>query len=355
VQSVRSETSGLAGGLARIQANNLLSAAQSARTAYSSVARDPQTAMTAHRSLEVAVQGLSNTLQNDYNANNSRYYLNQVSQTFQAISDRLPSNSSQLPGPVYPPYFPQTSDATLNRGDARRLTRLNDNTTRQFQNLNSLVQSIASLDYRYRQLATDLATTTSQFQYLATRIREGMPLSQLNSSAIRIERDINNLGERIQVGNVDLRVSQSWFQCARAYENFAEAVGEITSGTDDSGLPGNSWNLQTTLRWIDQSIDQCDVLIRQFGHYYLSGQSYSRFITQLRNLKNSLLILKMDLSQNAENATLTADWQTVRDNFDMVQSLYPSNITTTRSSGSSPLAELEQTLQQLGNQFDGRE
>lgn len=352
-QSVRSETSGLTGGLARIQANNLLSAAQNSRNAYASAGRDPQLAQSAHRSLDAAIQGLSSSLRNEYNANNSRYYLTQITQVHQAIGDRLPTLTNPLPGPVYPPYFPPTTELTLQRGDARRLSRLNDATTRQFQNIFSLVQNIAFQDYRYRQLSTDLGTVTGKFQYLSTQIREGLPLSQLNRDVAAIDRDVRNLGERIRVGNVDLRVSQSWFDCVRTYDDFAASVNDLQTIGGGGALPGNSWNAQITMRWIDQSIDQCDALIRQFGHYYLNGSSYSRFLTQLRNLKNSLVILKMHLSQNSDRETLLADWQTVRDNFEMTRSEYPSNNILSRSTTSSPLTDLEQSLGQLSNQFGG--
>ncbi len=353
VQSIRSETSGLTGGLARIQANNLLSAAQNSRDAYAGAGRDPQAAQSAHRSLDAAIQGLSSSLRNEYSANNSRYYLTQIAQVHQAIGDRLPSLTNPLPGPVYPPYYPPTTEVTLERGDARRLSRLNDATTRQFQNIYSLVQNIAYQDYRYRQLSTDLGTVTGKFQYLSTQIREGLPVSQLHRDVVAIDRDVRNLGERIRVGNVDLRVSQAWFDCVRTYDDFAASVNDLQSTGGSGSLPGNSWNAQLTMRWIDQSIDQCDALIRQFGHYYLNGSSYSRFLTQLRNLKNSLVILKMHLSQNADRETLLADWQTVRDNFEMTRSEYPSNNVLSRSTTTSPLTELEQSLGQLSNQFGG--
>jgi hypothetical protein len=351
VQSVRNETSGLTGGLARIQANNLLSAAQNSRNAFAAANRDPQAAWSAHRSLDSSIQGLANSLRNEFNANNSRYYLTQVTQVHRAIGDLLPSGNIQPPGPIYPPYFPPTDQYTLSRSDARQLGRLNDATTRQFQNIYSLVQNISYQDYRYRQLATDLGTVTGQFQYLSTQIREGYPATQLRSDVARVDGEVRNLGERIRVGNVDLRVSQAWFDCIRSYEDLAVAVNRLQSNSGGGGLPGNAWNLQTTLRWIDQSIDQCDALIRQYGHYYLNGSGYSRFLTQLRNLKNSLVILKMHLSQNADNATLAADWQTVRDNFESARSLFPSNTTFSRSTDSTPFSDLEQSMQQLDLQF----
>jgi hypothetical protein len=354
VQGIGDETSGIGGNLLRIQANNLLSSAQVGQQAFANASRDPQRARMAYDNLDAAIQGLDASLRNQTNANTSRYYLSQVFRIHRAIGDRLPLTAGQPSGPVYPPMYPPASSRSLDLQEAKRINLANDNVTRQFQQLYFLLQNISQQDYRYRALLGDVGTVGGRFQSLGVQIRAGYPVARLLTELQSLDRSIKGLSERIGVGMVDLRVSQTWYECVNA---FGLLSGEASQLQDSAipVLPGTNWNLQTTLAWIDQSVDQCDVLINQYSHFYLNGSTYTRFLTQLRNLKNSLVVLRLHLTQSAGSATLRADWQTGRDNYEMTRSMNPVTNPFSRSTGPTSFTALENSMAQLAVQMGNQD
>lgn len=349
-QSIRAEAGGLSAALWQLQANNLLNQSQQAQNAYADVNRNPQAARAAHSRVETAIQALADSLTNQFGVNTSLYYLNQVNQIHQDIGRRLPATSGPISGPIIPPNRPNPGFG-LSDAQSRDLSRATNQALARFQNFELLLQDLSFQDYRYRVLVSTCQSVNSDLQTLSNRVRPGASINQLLTDIRVADGRVQALGNRLQSTAVDFRVTQNWYECRRAFDAVKQQVDAI-GGNFPSPVTPNPPPSAALLRWIEQSIDQCDLLIQQYSRLFFSGTGYSRFVAQLRNLKNSLVILRMRVLENANRNAIREAWQSVRDNYNFVLNEFPnlppnprSNQTPDISSLTSPMEQLDRQLQ----------
>jgi hypothetical protein len=352
-QNVRSEVTGFNGSLVLLQANNLQSILQKSQKALENYQRDPLAAQLALNNVQLATNSLGNSLQSAPGANNSRFYLSEISQLQRTLSTAV---SGMNPGTggggtIYPPVNPPSRPGpSLARDDARRLGREVDNLNDRANDTFYLVQAIANQDYRYQRLSADLSSFTGRLLALSRNCVEGYPIDRLRNDLLSLDNQIRNIDNSIRNLYVDVRVSQSWLNTTSAWNSLrsqaTRVVGDLGNNNFQPSVP--NVNTQLILQQIDRNIAQCDALLAQLNQYYLSSGAYGRMINDIRAVRNNLVQLRANVVAGYNPNIWRTDANAIRSSVTDANQAQQEIMRTARSGQGAPsLSELNNSLQQL--------
>lgn len=353
IQNVRSEVTGFNGSLVLLQANNLQSILQKSQKALENYQRDPLAAQLALNNVQLATNSLGNSLQSAPGANNSRFYLSEISQLQRTLASVV---SGMNPGTggggtIYPPVNPPSRPGpSLARDDARRLGREVDNLNDRANDTFYLVQAIANQDYRYQRLSADLSSFTGRLLALSRNCVEGYPIDRLRNDLLSLDNQIRNIDNSIRNLYVDVRVSQSWLNTTSAWNNLrsqaTRIVGDLGNNNFQPSVP--NVNTQLILQQIDRNIAQCDALLAQLNQYYLSSGAFGRMINDIRAVRNNLVQLRANVVAGYNPNIWRTDANAIRSSFNDANQSQQEILRTARSGQGAPsLNELNNSLQQL--------
>lgn len=322
-QNIRYEVSSWNGTVLQMQANSLLQTARQNQAVLANPSQNFLAAQAAMQQIGLVLQGLNSQFQNLSGANTSRIYLAQINRIHQELSKVIP-DGSVVGRPTYPPLYPPSQPDGLLPDEVRRISNACSSLLWQIQQSSSIVQNLARYDYRYSAWARDIGQLAADVQNFGNSITAGFPRSQMNDRGFRIRSSIQNLGARLEGQNVDVRLSQAWYQTVAAFNQLAREMGNMDS-TGGGGTVFDPGRLQALRQPIDQAIAQTDQLIYQYGPMFYSGILQSAFVSSLQGLRESLArfrsSLDIDSSQAAvqRNATLvTNSFRTVNLSWDQL-------------------------------------
>jgi len=353
IQNVRSEVTGFNGSLVLLQANNLQSILQKSQKALENYQRDPLAAQLALNNVQLATNSLGNSLQSAPGANNSRFYLSEISQLQRTLASVV---SGMNPGTggggtIYPPVNPPSRPGpSLARDDARRLGREVDNLNDRANDTFYLVQAIANQDYRYQRLSADLSSFTGRLLALSRNCVEGYPIDRLRNDLLSLDNQIRNIDNSIRNLYVDVRVSQSWLNTTTAWNSLrsqaTRVVGDLGNNNFQPSVP--NVNTQLILQQIDRNIAQCDALLAQLNQYYLSSGAFGRMINDIRAIRNNLVQLRANVVAGYNPNIWRTDANAIRSSLNDANQSQQEILRTARSGQGAPsLNELNNSLQQL--------
>jgi hypothetical protein len=351
-QSVRSEFSGWNRTLLQLQANNLSNLAQQSQTTLQNATLDPLAANSALQRLNSAVQGLNSQFQSTAGGTSSRMYLDQINRAIRALNDSLSSGGGigAIGGPTFPSYptfYPPVQEETLSRQDARSIARIANRLLDKMRQTYSVVQDLSRYDYRYSALVNDLGQLTFEMQNFSNGIYEGMPKSRLRQQTESIRGRLQNIGGRLQNQSIDIRLSQAWFATIQEFDKFWTEIGGL-----DTSYPGAGGNLdwtriQALQRPTDQALSYCDLLLFQYGSYYYYGNQYSKFVDELRSLRNSLSDFRSNLNYNSTNAAIQTKLREVNNVYRSVELSWNDLMRQTGMAGGNGLYNLSNAIREL--------
>lgn len=352
-QNVRNEVTGFNGSLVLLQANNLQSILQKSQKALENYARDPLAAKLALNNVQLAINSLGSSLQNSPAAVNSRYYLNEISQLQRTLTAVV---AGQNPGTggggtVYPPVVPGRPGPSLSIDDARRIGREVDNLGDRANDSFYLVQSISNQDYRYQRLSADLSSFTGRIQALSRNTVEGYPIDRFRNDLLSLDNQLRNIDNSIRSLYVDVRVSQSWMNTTRAWDNLraqaTRVVGDFGNSNVVPSVP--NVNTQLILQQIDRNIAQCDALLAQLNQYYLTSGAFGRMINDVRAIRNNLVQLRANVLAGYNPNIWRTDATAIRGSLNDANQAQQEIMASARSTGQGApsLTELNNSLQQL--------
>lgn len=298
---INREAPGYQGAVVRMQANSLVTAAVQFEAAYRNLNQNPTAAQAAYRDVQASMTGVETSLRNFPGATNSRLYAANVSRDVNELGQQLNLGGTTVrpPGTIYPPALyppigsnpPPSANRTLNDTEAAQLNTLSYELSRELRSLYYLLRGFSQTDYRYRSLASDIQWYTSLADDFRSLVYVGSDRRAVRQSIRNLRDRGEPLGQRIQNSPVDVRVTQSWYQISSTLEQMAAVLGGRYG--EPVYTPDNSFaNRNQLLTEIDRASAECDGLLIAYNPYLLYGGSVQELLNNLRNLKNSLAVLR---------------------------------------------------------------
>jgi hypothetical protein len=370
-QSVQSELPGNRGWLAYTQANNLLTAAEANRFILANPANNPAAFSQAMTSLQTNLDALRSTLaQAGVTAPSSRLYADQVYQLLISIQDSVPTPLWVPPPtrPIPPPVVnPGCIDQIIVDQYLRRLDEIHVLVIRFESSLKNTIPRDWTVDRLLRD-AEDFHASLDRFR---VQVRVGARHADLRLTLAGMRQQADRISAQIRQGRFDRLTVQAWYDIGTAFNRLVEHAG--IANTDVVTRPGYPVPYETgggflpidldnpayqpppvqqdfTSRSIDEAVAQCDSLSTALTPYSFQSPVVLSLQGELRTLRNSLLDLRRNLTQNAPQAQLSQSYRAVSEDAIRVESLWGRVQNSVGVGGDLPdVVQLRRALQQINS------